>query len=141
MLQTIKMNLFYKGKDHEAYLSHVKVQIPASRKNIYLVLVYGITEHPVMLATNKGIKSKEDVTRVARAYFFRWKIKEYFRCKKNRCSCLKTSVCGNFVQSMYLTFDIVNIPLHFFFTKSLSCLFQRLIILFSFKHWRQATIG
>lgn len=28
----IKTNVFYKGKDHEAYLSHVKVQITASKK-------------------------------------------------------------------------------------------------------------
>ncbi len=78
----IKMNLFYKGKDHEAYLSHVKVQITASRRNIYLVLVYGITEHPMMLATNKKIRSKEDVINVAKIYFSRWRIEEYFRCKK-----------------------------------------------------------
>lgn len=78
----VKTSVFYKGKDHDAYLSHVKVQITASRKDIYLVLVYGITEHPMMLATNKEIKSKEDVIRVARTYFSRWKIEEYFRCKK-----------------------------------------------------------
>ena len=78
----VKMNIFYKGKNHNAYLSHVKVQITASRKNIYLVLVYGITEHPMMLATNKKIESKEDVVNVARTYFSRWKIEEYFRCKK-----------------------------------------------------------
>ena len=78
----VKTNVFYKGRDHEAYLSHVKVQITASRKDIYLVLVYGITEHPMMLATNKEIKSKDDVIRMARTYFSRWKIEEYFRCKK-----------------------------------------------------------
>lgn len=78
----IKTSVFYRGKDHETYLSHVKVQITASRKDIYLVLVYGITEHPMMLATNKEIRSKEDVIRVARIYFSRWKIEEYFRCKK-----------------------------------------------------------
>lgn len=78
----IKMKLFYKGKEHEAYLSHVKVQITASRKNICLVLVYGITEHPMMLATNKEIRSKEDVINVAKTYFSRWCIEEYFRCKK-----------------------------------------------------------
>ena len=78
----IRTNIFYKGKDHEAYLSHVKVQITASRKDIYLVLVYGISEHPMMLATNKKIRSKDDVVRVARIYFSRWKIEEYFRCKK-----------------------------------------------------------
>lgn len=78
----IKTSVFYRGKEYEAYLSHVRVQITVSRKDIYLVLVYGITEHPMMLATNKEIKSKEDVLRVARIYFSRWKIEEYFRCKK-----------------------------------------------------------
>ena len=78
----IKMNLFYKGKDHEAYLSHVKVQITATRKNIYLVLIYGIAEHPMMLATNKEIRSKEGVINVAKIYFSRWRIEEYFCCKK-----------------------------------------------------------
>ena len=78
----MKLPLFYKGKMHEAYLSHVKVQITASRKDIYLVLVYGITEHPMMLATNKEIRSKEDVIKVAGTYFSHWKIEEYFRCKK-----------------------------------------------------------
>lgn len=78
----VRMPLYYKGKNHEAYLSHVKVQITASRKDIYLVLVYGITEHPMMLATNKELRSKEDVIAVAKNYFSRWKIEEYFRCKK-----------------------------------------------------------
>ena len=78
----VKLPLFYKGKRHDAYLSHIKVQITASRKDIYLVLVYGLTEHPMMLATNKEIKSKDDVIKVAKLYFSRWKIEEYFRCKK-----------------------------------------------------------
>lgn len=78
----IKTALVYKGKKHDAYLSHVKVQITASRKDIYLVLVYGITEHPMMLATNKKIKSKENVVNIAKTYFSRWRIEEYFRCKK-----------------------------------------------------------
>ena len=78
----IKTDVFYKGKEHTAYLSHVKVQITASRKDIYPVLVYGITEHPMMLATNKKLRSKDDVIRIARTYFSRWRIEEYFRCKK-----------------------------------------------------------
>lgn len=78
----VKLPLFYKGKMHEACLSHVKVQITASRKDIYLVLVYGITEHPMMLATNKEIKCKDDVIKAAELYFSRWRIEEYFRCKK-----------------------------------------------------------
>lgn len=78
----IKAPLVYKGKSHNAYLSHVKVQITASKKDIYLVLVYGITEHPMMLATNKQICCKEDVVNAAKTYFSRWRIKEYFRSKK-----------------------------------------------------------
>lgn len=78
----IKMPLVYKGKKHNACLSHVKVQITASKKDIYLVLAYGITEHPMMLATNKEIRSKEDVINIVKTYFSRWRIEEYFRCKK-----------------------------------------------------------
>lgn len=37
----VKLPLFYKGKKHEAYLSHVKVQITASRKDIFLLLPAG----------------------------------------------------------------------------------------------------
>ena len=73
---------FYKGKDHVAYLSHVKVQVTASRKNVNLVLIYGITQHPMMLLTNKEIKCKDDVIKVAKCYFSRWRIEEYFRAKK-----------------------------------------------------------
>ena len=76
------MKLRYHDTDHEAYLSHVKVMITASRKPIWLVLVYGITDHPMMLATNIPIRSKDDVVRVAKLYFSRWRIEEYFRCKK-----------------------------------------------------------
>lgn len=78
----IKTVLTYKGKKHNAYLSHVKVQITASKKDIYLVLVYGITKHPMMLATNKKVQFKEDVVNIALTYFSRWRIEEYFRCKK-----------------------------------------------------------
>ena len=78
----VKLPLFYKGKVHDAYLSHIKVQITASRKDIYPVLVYGITEHTMMLAANREIKSKDDVIKTAKLYFSRRKIEEYFRCKK-----------------------------------------------------------
>ncbi len=53
----VKTNVFYKGKDHEAYLSHVKVQITASRKNIYLVLIYGIPGNDFNGIRNKCTKS------------------------------------------------------------------------------------
>ena len=76
------MNLFYKGKEHTAYISHVKVQLTAAKRTVYLVLVYGITEHPMMLVTNKPIQNKEDVINIAELYFSRWRIEEYFRAKK-----------------------------------------------------------
>ena len=78
----IKLRLFYKGKEREAYISHVKVQLTAAKQNVYLVLVYGITEHPMMLVTNQSISNKEDVIKIARLYFSRWRIEEYFRAKK-----------------------------------------------------------
>lgn len=36
----IKISVFYIRKNHEAYISHVKVQITASRKDIYWRLVW-----------------------------------------------------------------------------------------------------
>lgn len=80
----VKLPLFYHGKKHTAYLSHVKVKITALKKDVYLVLVYGITEHPMMLVTNQAISFKEDVIKVAKMYFSRWRIEEYFRCKKQK---------------------------------------------------------
>lgn len=107
----VKMDLFYKGEHHEAYLSHVKVQLTAAKKNIYLVLVYGITEHPMMLATNKAIHGKEDVMNIAKMYFSRWKIEEYFRAKKQifdfenfRVRSLKSINALNFHITLAMTF-------------------------------------
>lgn len=53
-----------------------------SSADIYLVLVYGITAHPIIFATNKEIQSKDNVVRLAGTHFSHWKIEEYFRCKK-----------------------------------------------------------
>lgn len=78
----VKLKLFYRGKEHEVYVSHVKVQLTAAKRSVYLVLVYGITEHPMMLVTNKAISNKEDMIKIARLYFSRWRIEEYFRAKK-----------------------------------------------------------
>lgn len=107
----LTMPVFFKGKQRQAYLSHVRVQITASRKNISLVLVYGLTEHPMMLATNKELKSKEDVIRIARLYFSRWRIEEYFRCKKQvfqfenfRVRSLKAINALNFYLSVCMAF-------------------------------------
>lgn len=78
----IKMNVRYHGIDHEAYLSHVKVKLTASKREVNLVLVYGISDNPMMLVTNMPILSKKDVMEVAKVYFHRWRIEEHFRAKK-----------------------------------------------------------
>ena len=107
----IKMTLRYKGKDHDAYLSHVKVRLTASKREVYLVLVYGITEHPMMLVTNKQIRSKKDVIEAAKTYFYRWRIEEYFRAKKQifdfenfRVRSLKAINALNFFITVAMTF-------------------------------------
>ena len=76
------MNVRYKGEEYRVKLSHVQVRITGSDKVLYLVLVYGISEHPMMLLTNIPVLSKEDVKRIAKIYYKRWKIEEYFKAKK-----------------------------------------------------------
>ena len=86
----IKTPVFYKGEQHDAYLSHVKVQITASRKDIYLVLVYGITEHPMMLATNKKFVAKK-MSSGWQGYTYPGGVLRNISAVKSRCSSLKTS--------------------------------------------------
>ena len=78
----IKMNLLFQGEEKECSVSVIKVQITAKKKWINLVLVYGLGETPIMLASNIPIKSKEDVIKIARCYLDRWRIEEYFKFKK-----------------------------------------------------------
>lgn len=75
--------------------NHLARGIPtAAKRDVYLVLVYGITEHPMMLVTNKAISGKKDVIKIARLYFSRWRIEKYFRAKSRNLP-LKTSVYGS----------------------------------------------
>jgi hypothetical protein len=78
----IKTNVMFDGKKTDCYITCVNVQITASRKPLKLILVYGLCETPMMLATNKPVQCKDDVVRIVRAYFSRWRIEEYFRFKK-----------------------------------------------------------
>ena len=78
----IKMNLLFQGEEKECSVSVIKVQITAKKKWINLVLVYGLGETPMMLASNIPIKNKEDVIKIARCYLDRWRIEEYFKFKK-----------------------------------------------------------
>jgi len=78
----IKTTVLFQGEQKECYISHLNVQITAAKKNMRLVLVYGLGEKPMMLATNKPILSKEDAVGILRLYLSRWRIEEYFRFKK-----------------------------------------------------------
>lgn len=78
----IKMKLLFQGEEKECFVSVIKVQITAKKKWINLVIVYGLGETPMMLASNIPIKSKEDVIKIARCYLDRWRIEEYFKFKK-----------------------------------------------------------
>jgi len=80
----IKTKILFQGKRIDCYISYLNVQITATKKNIKLVLVYGLGETPMMLATNKEIKSKEDAIGIVRNYMSRWRIEEYFRFKKQQ---------------------------------------------------------
>ena len=71
-----------KEKRETVYISHLNIKITASKNPVNLVLVYGLGKTPMMLATNKLIKGKEDVIQIVRTYLSRWRIEEYFRFKK-----------------------------------------------------------
>lgn len=78
----IQMKLLFQGVEKECYASIIKVQITANKKWINLILVYGLGETPMMLASNIPIKNKEDVIKTVRCYLGRWRIEEYFKFKK-----------------------------------------------------------
>lgn len=78
----IKMKIMFQGEEKECYVSFKKVQITASKKWINLLLVYGLGDTPMMLASNIPINSKDDVIRITRNYINRWRVEEYFKFKK-----------------------------------------------------------
>lgn len=79
----IKTTVYFEKENCECYISHLNVKITADKRNVRLVLIYGLSDTPMMLATNKAINSKEDAIRILRLYMSRWRIEEYFRFKKN----------------------------------------------------------
>lgn len=75
--------LFDNNEEREVYVSHTRVKLPSNNKEYELVFVYGLSEErPLILLTNKGMHGKEDVIKIVRLYFTRWRIEEYFRTKK-----------------------------------------------------------
>jgi hypothetical protein len=77
-----KTTLKFQDEEKECYVGFINVKITASERPLRLVFVYGLGEEPMMLATNKPIKCKDDVVKICRTYLCRWRIEEYFRFKK-----------------------------------------------------------
>ena len=78
----VKIKVMFQGEEKECFVSVLKVQITAKKKWLNLVLVYGLGDTPMMLATNINIKSKDDLIKTTRLYLNRWRIEEYFKFKK-----------------------------------------------------------
>ena len=78
------MTLWFDDNDeYDVAISHTKVTFSYNKRDYELVFVYGLLEDkPMILLTNREIKSKEDLIKVVRLYFYRWRIEEYFRSKK-----------------------------------------------------------
>lgn len=82
----VKMTLLFDDNyEDEVSISHTKVTLPSNKKDYELVIVYGLSEkRPLILLTNRGIHSKDDLIKIVRLCFSRWRIEEYFRAKKQR---------------------------------------------------------
>ncbi len=105
----IVTKLMYQGENRECSISYTKVKLPVYKeKEINLVIVYGLSVEPMMLLTNLEVKDKESAEHIARLYFLRWRIEEYFKAKKGY----------NWENSLVRTLDSMN-NLNLFLTISM----------------------
>lgn len=74
--------VIYHGRTRKARLSVVKGVLSGSDRVLSMILIYGLSDHPMVLATNLNTDSKNLAIIAMRNYFSRWRIEEYFRCKK-----------------------------------------------------------
>ena len=76
----VKMELYFQEEDKEVYVSYTRVGFEKGKKDLTLIMVYGLSEkEPLILLTSKKIKNKHEVNKIVRSYFNRWRIEEYFR--------------------------------------------------------------
>lgn len=74
--------VIYHGRMRKAKLSVVKGLLSGSEQLLSIILIYGLSDHPMVLATNLDTGTKKQLIAAMRHYFSRWRIEEYFRCKK-----------------------------------------------------------
>ena len=73
----------FQGEKKTLTISHTKVQMTDGAHEEYTcVFVYGLGEEPMMLITNKQVKSAHDARVIVRLYLDRWKIEEVHRAEK-----------------------------------------------------------
>ena len=91
-----------------------------------------LTNHCLMWEKGGDIKSKDDVIKTAKLYFSRWKIEEYFRCKKQlfqfenfRVRKLKAINSLNFYLTLCMAFGSGQSALHTV-NSALSRLFEQI---------------
>lgn len=81
-----KAKVIYHGRKRKARLSVVKGCLSGSDRLLSIILIYGLSGHPMVLATNLNTDTKAQLIAAMRHYFSRWRIEEYFRCKKQMFS-------------------------------------------------------
>lgn len=74
--------VIYHGKARKARLTCVKGFLSGSDRLMSIILIFGLSDHPMVLATNLDTDTKNHLITAMRHYFSRWRIEEYFRCKK-----------------------------------------------------------
>lgn len=80
----IVTKLIKKGENEECSISYTRVKLPAYKsKEVSLVIIYELSEEPMLLLTNLEVKDKESAEYIVRLYFLRWRIEEYFKTKKS----------------------------------------------------------
>lgn len=73
----------FQGEKKTLTISHTRIQITDGKHEEYTcVFVYGLGEEPMMLLTNKQVKSAHDARAIVRMYLGRWKIEEIHRAEK-----------------------------------------------------------
>lgn len=74
--------VIYHGHTRKVRLSVVHGYLSGSDRLLSIILIFGLSDHPMALATNLDTHTKKHLLKAMRLYFSRWKIEEYFRCKK-----------------------------------------------------------
>ncbi len=74
--------VIYHGRIRKAKLTCVNGCISGLDRQLSIILIFGLSDHPMALATNLDTSTKNHLITTMRHYFSRWRIEEYFRCKK-----------------------------------------------------------